>query len=146
MWIYQDAEFQDEQIGTHQGYVYVITHIPSGRYYYGQKRFWFTKTLPPLRGQKRKRKKVVESDWRTYFGSSDELNALVERVGQEEFRREILYLCKTKSEMNFIEAYLQITRNVLFDPLSFNRIVNMRVSTRHVEKSEICRTLYTTVR
>lgn len=133
MWMFNDKPFAPDMIGTAAGMVYRITHKATERYYIGQKVFWSKRTLPPLKGESRKRKKLVPSDWQSYFGSSDELNALVGQEGEQAFTREILYLCQTKSQMNYLGTVLQMHHNVLFDPLSFNGIVNMRVSRKHLQ-------------
>lgn len=141
MWMYQGKEFKRDDIKDHIGFVYIIRHIASSRYYIGQKKFTFTKTLPPLKGRTHKRKITTISDYESYYGSSEEVKALVLKDGKDAFTREIIHLCNTKSEMNFLEAYMQIQHNVLFDAQSFNGIINMRVSRKHVGKSEICQTL-----
>jgi len=51
------------------GFVYVVTHVISGKKYIGKKALFHNRTLPPLKGKKRRRKVVKESDWKTYFGS-----------------------------------------------------------------------------
>ena len=51
------------------GFIYEVTHQPTGLKYLGKKVLYFNRTLPPLKGQKRKRKVVKESDWKDYYGS-----------------------------------------------------------------------------
>jgi hypothetical protein len=41
---------------------------------------------------------AVASDWQDYYGSSDALSKDIERLGQDRFRREILYYCRSKAE------------------------------------------------
>ncbi|WP_444668471.1 hypothetical protein [Cereibacter changlensis] len=134
-WTFNGQTFIDDMIGDNVGFVYIIRHAASGRYYIGQKKFHSIRTLPPLKNQTRKRKVKTVSDYQSYFGSSVELNALVSVEGKGAFTREILYLCQTKSEMNYIETIIQVKSNVIFDPLSFNAIVNFRVSRKHLSKA-----------
>src|SRR5210317_62289 len=69
MWIYNDEPFQDTP-DEYQGFVYCITELSTGKKYIGKKFFWRPKTLPITKTRKRRVRTRVESDWRTYFGSS----------------------------------------------------------------------------
>ena len=109
------------------GYVYIITNNVSGRKYIGKKLAKFKTTKPPLKGKKNKRRGYKESDWRTYYGSSDRLNADVAALGEGKFTREILYLCKGRGEMSYIEAREQFDRRVLETDDYYNGIINVRV-------------------
>lgn len=109
------------------GFVYLITNLVSNQKYVGKKLSKFRQTKPPLKGKKRKRRSLVESDWQTYWGSSDRLNADVEELGEDKFRREILYFCTSKAEMSYIEAREQFDRRVLETDEYYNGIINVRV-------------------
>ena len=100
MWIYEDKEF-NETPEEYQGFVYLITELDTGKKYVGKKFFWKPKILPITKTRKRRVKTRVESDWRTYFGSSREVQTLVESKGIGNFNREILKLCKTKGECSY---------------------------------------------
>ena len=92
MWFYKDRvieSIEDMPEGTF-GFIYEVHHIPTGRKYIGKKVLEFNRTLPPLKGTKRKRKVVKESDWKTYYGSHKEIKDLIKENKQDEFRREIL--------------------------------------------------------
>ena len=95
------------------GFVYLITNLTNNRKYIGKKLAQFKRTKPPLKGRKNKRRSSVESDWRTYYGSSDDLNEDVEKLGTENFKREILYYCYSKSELSYVEAREQFKYKVL---------------------------------
>jgi len=112
-WVYQGLTFTSEDIKDHYGFVYRITNLSNNKMYIGKKFFWNKKRLPPLKGRKNKRNKLVESDWKQYYGSSEEVKNLVEETGHENFKREILYLCRSKGECAYIEAKLQFDYNVL---------------------------------
>lgn len=109
------------------GFVYLITNLTNNQKYIGKKLAKFTRSKPPLKGKKRKRKTLVESDWQTYWGSSDRLNADVLALGQDKFSREILYFCTSKAEMSYIEAREQFDRRVLETDEYYNGIINVRV-------------------
>lgn len=54
-----------------------------------------------------------DSDWKTYYGSSKYLSADVEKYGKDNFEREILHICYSKSEATWLEVVEQIERRVL---------------------------------
>jgi len=125
-WTYEGVtiiEIPDE----YEGFVYLITNLQSGKKYIGKKLAKFKTTKPPLKGKKNKRRGFKESDWRTYWGSSDKLNADVEALGQEQFTREVLYFCKSRAEMSYIEMLEQVKRNVLASDDYYNGIINVRI-------------------
>lgn len=109
------------------GFVYLITNLTNDRKYIGKKLAQFKKTKPPLKGRKNKRRSKVESDWRTYYGSSDDLNEDVEKLGTENFKREILYYCYSKSELNYVEAREQFKYKVLESDDWYNGHIRVRV-------------------
>jgi hypothetical protein len=84
------------------GFIYEITHISSGKKYIGKKQLMSYRTLPPLKGEKKKRKVVKESDWKTYYGSHSEVKALVKEA-KEDFSREILQFVTTKKQLTYWE-------------------------------------------
>jgi len=127
-------EPDDEELNEHMGFVYVITDLSNNKKYVGKKLFWSKKTLPPLKGKTRKRRKIVESDWKTYYGSSDLVKELLKEHGEKNFYREILHLCKSKGEMGYIEAKEQFDRNVLLDDDYYNGIINCRIHRSHVKR------------
>lgn len=110
------------------GFIYQITHIPTGRTYLGKKQLSsnrkakLTKKEKSLPENKRKRfKRVIkETDWKDYWSSSDELKQDVERLGKENFKREILCFCQTKMDLSFYEVYFQFKHNVMFTD-SYNK-------------------------
>lgn len=132
MWYYNGEPLTEVPEG-YVGFVYVITDKSNGKMYVGKKGFWSKKTLPPLKGKTRKRRSLVESDWQKYYGSSEMVKELLENHGEGNFHREILYLCKSKSEMGYLEAKEQFDRNVLLDDSYYNGIINCRIHRKHVQ-------------
>ena len=133
MWLYNDKEFTSEMIENYTGFVYIITDNSNGKKYVGKKLFQSKRRLKPLKGKTRRRTKIVESDWQDYFGSSDEVKALVEEHGRDNFKREILHLCNTKGEMSYLEAKEQFDRNVLLDDTYYNGIIQCKIHRSHVK-------------
>jgi hypothetical protein len=125
-WTYQGTPIEnipDEIIG----FVYLITNITNGRKYIGKKLAKFKKSRPPLKGKTNRRRYEVESDWKDYWGSSDKLNEDVQSLGATNFTREILYYCKSRSELSYLEAKEQFDRRVLETDEYYNGIINVRV-------------------
>ena len=81
-WTYKN-KVVDELPENVEGFVYVITNLKDNRKYIGKKIARFKTTKPPLKGRKNKRRGYKESDWRTYWGSSDHLNADVLTLGKD---------------------------------------------------------------
>jgi hypothetical protein len=125
-WFYNQQEFS-EIPESYIGFVYIITNLTNGKKYIGKKLAQFKKTKPPLKGKRLKRRSTVESDWRDYWGSSERLQADIEALGPENFTRQILYLCKSKAEMSYLEAREQFERRVLESDEYYNGIINVRV-------------------
>lgn len=119
------------------GFVYIITNLHTGQKYIGKKLTQFKKTKPPLKGKRLKRRSLVESDWRDYWGSSDRLNADVQAQGPEQFTREIIYLCKSKAEMSYLEAREQFERRVLETDEYYNGIIDVRVGSSNILRQRL---------
>jgi hypothetical protein len=136
-WFYQGVEVEllpEDCIG----FVYLITNTVTGRKYIGKKLAKFSKTTyktVKLKNGTKKKKKIrnkVDSDWRTYYGSNDELNKDIQNLGAENFKREILYYCKSKAECSYIEAREQFTHKVLESTDYYNGHIQVRVHGSHI--------------
>lgn len=95
------------------GFIYQITHTPTGKIYLGKKVLSFHRTLAPLKGQKRKRKVTTESDWMTYYGSHKEIKQLIKEGKQDQFTREILMFVPSKKLLTYYEAKFLFIKEVL---------------------------------
>lgn len=125
-WMYKD-KIVEQLPSDCEGFVYLITNLTNDRKYVGKKLAKFKKTKPPLKGRKNKRREKVESDWQDYWGSSDNLKADVEKLGEHNFKREILYFCSSRGLMSYMEAKEQFDRRVLESDEYYNGIINVRV-------------------
>jgi hypothetical protein len=138
MWTYQ-GEVVTSISEEHVGFVYLITNLSDGRRYIGKKLAKFSKTkiqTVTLRNGTKKKKKIrikVDSDWPTYWSSSPELKADVERLGEENFTREILFYCTSKGTLSYVEAREQFALRVLENPADwYNGIIQCRIHRNHV--------------
>ena len=111
-WTYQGTTFTSADIDNFFGFVYCITNIQTGKKYIGRKYFW-SKRKP--RGGKRR--VTSESDWKRYYGSSDELKSDRKLFGDTRFKREILSLHKTLGKVNYEETHQLFINNVLTESL-----------------------------
>jgi hypothetical protein len=112
---------------TAYGFIYIITNLVSDRKYIGKKQMVSKRTRPPLKGKKRKRIEFVESDWKTYVSSSNELVNDLQKLGKEKFKFEILRFCSNKSQLAYFEAKEQFDREVLLKEDYYNGIINLRL-------------------
>ena len=71
-WTYQNKDV-DELPDDCEAFVYLITNTTNNRKYVGKKLAKRKVTRHPLKGRKNKRRSTKESDWRTYWGSSEHL-------------------------------------------------------------------------
>lgn len=134
-WYYENKVYDptEEELKEYVGFVYIITEKDTGMKYVGKKLFHRKKTLPPLKGQKRKRRSLVESDWKTYCGSSENVKEAIKKNGIDSFEREILHLCKSKGDCSYLEAKEQFDRDVLLREDYYNGIINCRINAKHLK-------------
>ena len=107
-WMYQGCPFTSDDIGDYYGFVYCITNTSTGQKYIGRK--YFVQKRKPKGG---KRRVTSESDWKRYYGSSDELKRDIKENGRDTFRREILSLHTTLGRTNYEETRQLFLNEVL---------------------------------
>lgn len=107
------------------GFVYRITHTPTRQKYIGRKYFWI-KRRRKVKGRKNRKVYINESKWKTYTGSSQSLNDLIEAHGHDQFQFEILAFGYTKGQVNYLEENIQHKLDVLTDDSYLNDSVGSR--------------------
>ena len=131
MWFYHNTaeEFKLDDTEGYFGFVYLITHNQTGRKYIGKK--FFTKAgTRQIKGKKKKIRKA--SDWESYWGSNTELQAEVKQNGEDQYTREILHLCKSRSECSYWETFEIFSRQALLSDSYYNSWVTCKIHKSHV--------------
>lgn len=129
MWYYNGKEFDESLIDGNSGFVYLITNLKTNKKYIGKKVFKFIRK----KKVKGKSKRIsVESDWKNYYGSNLSLQRDVIELGPENFKREILLLCKTKGCANYFELKYQIINEVLESDGWYNDYIRARIGRSHI--------------
>ena len=137
-WLYENKEI--EEAPESYGFIYLITNLENGRKYIGRKFFTRAHTRQ-VKGKKKKSR--VESDWRTYYGSSEELLKDIELYGKDSFKREIIRMCATLGETKYWEAKLQFQYSVLEEKLQdgtwawYNGNIMMKFQRRNIGKHSL---------
>jgi len=138
VWLYENTEIEALPENC-VGFVYLITNNLTGRKYIGKKLAKFSKTTyktVTLKNGNKKRKRIkskIDSDWQLYYGSNDQLNQDIERLGADNFTREILFYCQSKSACSYIEAREQFRHRVLESDDWYNGQISVRVHGSHIK-------------
>ena len=111
-WIYEGNPFTSDDIGDYYGFVYRITNTITQRSYIGRK--YFVQKRKPKGA---KRRVTSESDWKKYYGSSDELKQDIREIGRDNFKREIISLHTSLGKVNYEETKQRFLNNVLMEAL-----------------------------
>lgn len=135
MWYFHNTpqEFTPEDAEGYFGFVYLITHMPSGRRYIGKKFFTKSKTKQ-VKGKKKKIR--VQSDWLDYYGSNTQLAEEV-KGKEHEYSREILHLCKTRSECAYWETWEIFSRHALLNPSYYNQWVSCKIRKANLSLKDV---------
>lgn len=134
MWKYKDKEINKLQdLPDHEnvhGFIYLTTHIPTGKKYIGKKVLFFNRKKKLTKKEisewskpgrvAKSRVVTIESDWMKYYGSDKWIMSQIKEGRSGEFVREILLLVPTKKQLTFYEVYYQMTHGVLMDDSYLN--------------------------
>jgi len=120
MWLHHDSPFEPIELDPKKiyGFVYLIENLVNGRKYVGKKLFFFKgfKTV-----KKKKKRILVESDWKSYYGSSNALQKDIAEIGKINFRRVIL-------QCSYLEMKEQVERNAILADEYYNDQIRVRVT------------------
>jgi len=131
-WYYDGVPFDDD--GTSFGFVYLIENLITGKKYIGRK--YFSKAgYKQVNGKRKKIRKA--SDWEDYYGSNETLKKEVAELGAHNFRRTILYLCKSRSECSYFETREIFTRDALLSENYYNDWVSAKIRKAHLKNVQL---------
>lgn len=130
-WQYKGQDFKEEDIGDAYGYVYCITNLTNNKKYIGKK-FFSKAGYKQVKGKRKKIRKP--SDWLTYWGSNKYLCEDVKTHGENNFQREILHLCKTRSECAYLELKEQMVHCVLESENFYNDWIMVKIRKINLKK------------
>jgi len=120
MWLFKNTEvnnISDIPEGV-VGFVYLISNEKTGEWYVGKKSLYSTRSLPPLKGYKRKRKVTKQSNWLTYQSSSQTVKEWFSP------KKYILKYCYSQKEM----TYQEIKALMCSDALEDSKCLNENIS------------------
>lgn len=138
MWFYNGSVI-DQLPEDIVGFVYLITNLTNNKKYIGKKLSHFSKTKQKTITTKsgiKKKKKIrykEESDWKSYWSSSEELKKDVKSLGESNFHREILHFCVSKGSLSYMELKEQIENKVLESDDWYNGIIQVRIHKKHIK-------------
>lgn len=128
-WLYNNKIVDEDILTNYIGFVYCITNNLNKRKYIGKKLLKFKRTKT-IKGKKKSI--LIDSDWKTYYGSNKELIKDVLETNKKHFTRVILLLCKTKSICSYYEGKLQMYFDCILTDAYYNSWVQLKVSDRHL--------------
>jgi group I intron endonuclease len=82
-----------KEINNPYGFIYITTNLINGKRYLGQKKFY--------------------RNWKTYLGSGQAFKKAVKKYGEENFSKNIIYICYSADELDQIEYDLSVFFNVV---------------------------------
>jgi hypothetical protein len=137
-WLHKNIEITEEVIPEEAvGFIYMITHIPSGKYYIGKKSLESVRNVKigvrELKKLKEERKAVgmggrtplkkkvrKASDWEKYYSSNDWIIQQVKEGKADDFKREIIQFCNSKKSLSYYEVYWMFKYDILLDDSCLN--------------------------
>lgn len=105
------------------GFIYEIVDLTCGRKYVGRKQYWLVKNgtrkgcknlVSDKRSDRWKPSCWVESDWRSYKGSSPSFTKWMKKFPDHEYSFNIVRQCYNKSELHYAEVEELVMRGALW--------------------------------
>jgi len=120
---------ESEHVQNFYGMVYLLINKETKRKYIGKKFFW-SKVTRSVKGKKKK--VLVESDWKKYYGSNKELKE--ELANGAEFERYLVQLCESKTECAYWEMDYQIRCEALLTEEYYNQFIGGKINGKWLRK------------
>ena len=131
-WIYKNQEVTEmsDFPDNSYGFVYIITHLPTGKKYIGKKILYFSRKVKLGKKELKQYEGVVgrrpsfklaikESDWKTYWGSNKEMKELIKSEPSENWERQIVEACSSKKLLTYYECKYLFIYQALEKPSEF---------------------------
>ncbi len=118
---------EDHHLDGVIGFVYEIVNETTGKRYIGKKLLTKSKAYQ-VKGKKKKKR--VESDWKSYTGSNEELNADV-ALGHN-IVRNVLHLCKSKGWMSYYETKEIMVKDAIISEKFYNSWCSAKIRQNHL--------------
>ena len=130
MWLYGGKPFDEKLANEYVGFVYLIYNYETDRFYVGKKRF---KKVHTFQVKKKKKRKMVESDWKTYTGSNKILNEELETNIDTKLNKEILHLCTSLGWMSYKETLEILKRDAMQSDDYYNEWCSCKIHRKHLK-------------
>lgn len=132
-WIHllEGYALESEGVQNYYGMVYLLINKETKRKYIGKKFFW-SKVTRSVKGKKKK--VLVESDWKKYYGSNKQLKE--ELANGAEFERYVVHLCETKTECAYWEMDYQIRCEALLTEEYYNQFIGGKINGKWLKKKD----------
>lgn len=112
-WIFTEKSYiEDFNPADWFGFIYRVTNTVNGMEYIGKKQFE-NHTRKIVKGRKNRKRVSKESNWKEYLTSSSHVHEAIEHYGKENFKFEIIELCKTRGDLTYSEVEIQWQEKVL---------------------------------
>lgn len=124
-------------VGDYEGFVYLIKNEKTGEMYIGKKFFW-SHRRKKVKGKKRKTKIKLESNWKIYKSSSEDVQEAILREGMDAFTFHILSLHKTRADTNYTEIKELFFEDVLYKKMRNGKYeyLNKCIMNRYFRKKD----------
>lgn len=134
-WTFKGREITEtSQIGNPFGFVYRIYNITTGRDYIGSKQVvsvrkkkYGKRKVASMTDKRRSKYDIITQEmkgWKEYTSSSKELNEHIARG--DNYTKEILILCQSKTELKYREAQEIICSDSLIEDSSYNANISIK--------------------
>ena len=123
---------ESEHVQPYYGMVYLLINKETKRKYIGKKFFW-SKVTRSVKGKKKK--VLVESDWKKYYGSNKELKE--ELANGAQFERYVVHLCESKTECAYWEMDYQIRCEALLTEEYYNQFIGGKINGKWLKRNLI---------
>lgn len=135
-WTYKGKEITDvSQLGNIFGFCYKITNLSNNKTYYGSKQVvsirkkrYGKKKIAQMTDRRKSKYEMITKEmpgWKEYTGSSKHLNSDLHEKGHQ-YKKEILTLCKSKTELKYRELQWIVCEDCLTDEMSYNANISIK--------------------